>query len=333
MEKKLFGTLKTGEDIYIYTLENEHSSVEIINYGAIIKSFKTDGIDALGGYPTLADYVTDETNQGSVVGRVANRINGATLNIDGAIYMLTDNENGTCLHGGEGYHKRVWDVVDYYGNSVTMTYYSPDGEDGFPSGLFIKLKYTLIDSSLVIEYEATPEGKTAIALTNHSHFNLNGFKRGVLEDRVKIFADKYTAVDDRRIPTGVRPDVEGTRFDFTDWHTIGERRDGNTVGYDHNFVLSPSEYGEFPFGRLPLAAVAEGEILRLEVYTDQPGLQFYTGNFLSGGARLFGEVEKVKHLTFCIEAQTEPDCVSHGEAIYDEGEQYTQTTVYKITKI
>lgn len=333
MERKLFGRLDGGEEIYVYTLRSGEYTAEIINYGAAIKSFSVSGTDAIGGYPELLDYVTDNTNQGATVGRVANRIDGAVLNIDGAIYMLTDNEGGACLHGGEGFHRRVWNIDGYSDSSVTLSYYSPDGEDGFPAGLRVTLKYTLLGGALIMEYEAVPEGKTAIALTNHSHFNLSGFKSDVLSHRVTIFADRYTEIDGRRIPTGERPEVSATRFDFRESHEIGERGEGGECGYDHNFILSPELFCDFGTKRLPLCAVAEGELLRLEVYTDQPGLQFYTGNFLSGGPRLFGTVEKTKHRTFCLEAQTEPDCVSHGIGIYDAGERYLQTTVYKISKI
>ncbi len=333
MEKKLFGRLDGGEEIFICTLKSGDYSAEIINYGAAIKSFSASGIDAIGGYPTLSDYVVDKTDQGATVGRVANRINGAVLNIDGAVYMLTDNENGACLHGGEGFRKRVWNIDEYCDSSVTLSYYSPDGEDGFPAGLSVTLKYTLDGGALIMEYEAVPEGKTAIALTNHSHFNLSGFESDVLSHRVRIYADRYTKIDERLIPTGERPEVASTPFDFSEPHEIGERKHNGEYGYDHNFILKPECFSEFSGKRLALAAVAEGNLLRFEVYTDQPGLQFYTGNFLSGGPKLFGTVEKTKHKTFCLEAQTEPNCVSHGIGIYDAGERYTQTTVYKISKI
>jgi aldose 1-epimerase len=195
------------------------------------------------------------------------------------------------------------------------------------------LKYTLEGGALIMEYEAIPESKTAIALTNHSHFNLSGFKSDVLSHKVTIFADRYTEIDGRRIPTGERPDVHGTRFDFREPHEIGERGHDGEYGYDHNFILKPERFGEFSGKRLALSAIAEGELLHFEVYTDQSGLQFYTGNFLSGGPRLFGTVEKTKHKTFCLEAQTEPNCVSNGIGIYDAGERYLQTTVFKISKI
>ena len=330
MEKRLFGRIG-NRDVYLYKLKNELAEVSIMSYGATVVSFKPFGVDIVGGYDSLEDYIADTSNQGATVGRVANRIEGAEFTMDGAVYMLPANNNGNCLHGGCGFHRRIWEVEEVCDDSILLSYYSEDGEEGFPSGLMTHVRMTLTGAALVIEYEAIPEGKTPIALTNHSYFNLDGFGGRVLEHTARIYAKEYTEVDERLIPTGKRPSVVGTVFDFTEPHKIGERVNGAFEGYDHNFVLSPEVYGEFLGKRVGLCAEVENEALKLSVYTDQPGVQFYIANFLGGEPDFRGGVKRVKHGGFCLEAQTEPNCVKHGEGFYEAGERYTQTTVYEVS--
>ena len=246
--------------------------------------------------------------------------------------MLPQNNNGHCLHGGEGFNRRVWKEEAFSDNSLTLSYYSEDGEEGFPSGLLTTVKFTLENSTLILEYEATPYGKTPIALTNHSYFNLDGFGGTILKHRAKFYASNYTAVNEWLIPTGVRPPVENSVFDFRDFHEIGERVGEDFEGYDHNLVLSPTTYESFLGKRVGLGAVVENNELRLEFFTDQPGVQFYIANFLGGKPDFAGGIQRIKHGGFCLEAQTEPNCIKHGEAFYDAGEKYMQTTVYRISK-
>jgi len=333
MNKKLFGTLPSGEEVYLYTLKNENSTLRVIDYGATIVSFEVFGTDIVGGYDTLKDYLSDDSNQGSTVGRVANRIADAQFTMDGAVYMLPQNDNGNCLHGGNGFNKRMWRVESADAGSIVLSYYSEDGEEGFPSGLFTKLRYTLDSTALIINYEAMPEGKTPIALTNHSYFNLDGFGGTVLDHTAKIYAKSYTEVNENLIPTGNRPSVFGTVFDFTEPRKIGERVGAAFEGYDHNFVLCPEIFEKFEEKELGLGAEFDNGKLKLLFYTDQPGVQFYIANFLGGEPDFKGGIKRIKHGGFCIEAQTEPDCVNHGEAFYDLGEIYTQKTVYKVEKI
>jgi aldose 1-epimerase len=263
---------------------------------------------------------------------VANRIADAEFTMDGAIYMVTANNNGNCLHGGDGFSFKLWKVEEATEDSVTMSYYSHDGEEGFPGGLDVKVKFTLVCATFVIEYEAIPDGKTPIALTNHSYFNLDGFG-GLIDDHLAtIYADSYTEVDERLIPNGIRPDVTGTPFDFRRPKRIGSDFGKDVDGYDHNFILCPKFSKEFEFRQVPLAAsVTNGELV-LNVYTDQPGVQFYTGNFLFGEPDFRGGVKKIKHGAFCLEAQTEPNCINHGIGFYDAGETYRQITVYEVSK-
>jgi len=334
MTREIFGTLKNGDKVEIVTLANEVAELKVMTRGATIVSFKPFGIDIVGGYDGLEDYEADTSSyQGATVGRVANRIGDACFSMDGAIYMVTPNDNGNCLHGGKGFSFKLWNIEEITEDSVTMSYYSPDGEDGFPSGLLIKVKFTLKDATVMIEYEAIPEGKTPIALTNHSYFNLDGFGDVIDNHIATIYANKYTDVDEKLIPNGIRPSVDGNAFDFRTPKRIGEDFGKNVDGYDHNFILCPKICGRFKEKSIPLAASVTNENLTLNVYTDQPGVQFYTGNFLGGEPDFRGGAKRVKHGAFCLEAQTEPNCINHGIGFYDADEVYRQTTVYEVKKI
>lgn len=334
MKREFFGKTKNGEEIEIVTLSNDVAELKVMTRGATIVSFKPFGVDIVGGYENLDGYEADTSSyQGATVGRVANRIGDASFTMDGAIYMVTDNDNGNCLHGGEGFSFRVWNIEDVCDNSVIFSYYSPDGEDGFPAGVAVKVKFTLQNATVIIEYEAIPEGKTPIALTNHSYFNLDGFG-GVIDNHIAtIYADRYTDVNEALIPNGNRPCVEGTAFDFTKPKKIGDNFGNEVDGYDHNFILCPEFSGEFNNKFLPLVASVTNEKLTLNVYTDQSGIQFYTGNFLEGKPDFRGDVKKIKHGAFCLEAQSEPNCINHGVGFYDAGEVYRQTTVYEVKKV
>ena len=302
--------------------------------GATIVRFVSFGIDIMGGFDTLEDYLLDRSYQGAVVGRVANRVENARFTMDGVEYHLTANSGGNCLHGGQfGFTFKTFEEKEYSENSVTLSYTSPDGEEGFPATVYTEVTYTLNGNTLVIDYKATPDGKTPIALTNHAYFNLDGLSGNVLGHTLKVYAKKYTAVDERLIPTGPHPDVFGTELDFTEPRVIGERFSDSFKGYDHNFVLSPEVFEYFEGRRLGLAAEAWGKSLKMSTYTDQPGLQLYTSNGLSGGPNFKGGIPKTPYSTLCLEAQTEQNAVNKGETFYDKGEVYRQTTAYKIEKI
>ena len=334
MDKRLFGNID-GKEIYLYTLKNDSATAEIMTRGATLVSFRPFGVDIVGGFNTLEGYLADDSHQGGIIGRVANRVADATFTMDGAVYMLPENDNGNCLHGGCGFDYRIWTVESHSDESITLSYYSADGEEGFPSGLAVEVTYTLVGATLIISYKATPDGKTPIALTNHAYFNLDGFGDTVKDQTIQIYADRYTEVDDKLIPTGYRPLVEGTPFDLHEPHKIGERFSESFGGYDHNFILCPKIFKEFGKSSLGLAAVVEGENLKMSVYTDQPGVQFYSANFLRQVApeHLFhGGITPIKHGAICLEAQTEPNCINHGIGFYDAGEVYTQTTVYQVEK-
>ncbi len=333
MKRELYGVTKDGERIEVVTLSNEVAELKVMTRGATIVSFKPFDVDIVGGYDSLADYEADtDSYQGATVGRVANRIADASFTMDGAIYMLTENDNGNTLHGGEGFSFRNWRIEDMTADSVTFGYFSHDGEDGFPSSVYAKVTYTLLGSALMIEHSAVPDGKTPVAMTNHSYFNLDGFG-AVIDDHIAtIYADSYTEVNDSLIPNGNRPAVEGTPFDFRSPKKIGEDFGKGVDGYDHNFILCPKISKEFFNFTLPLAASVTNGSLTLNVYTDQPGVQFYTGNFLDGEPNFRGGVKRIKHGAFCLETQTEPNCINHGIGFYDLGDIYEHTTVYEVVK-
>ena len=330
MAVEFFGKTPDGRDAHIYTLQNECAKVRFTDYGARVLSFDAFGINVVGGFDKLETYFTDDSHQGGTIGRVANRIAGARFTMDGKEYNLPKNDGENCLHGGEGFDFRLWEVPEYDDEHIVFSYMSTDGEEGFPSNLAVKVIYTLAGADLSIVYVALPGGRTPISLTNHSYFNLNGFGGDILSHTLTVYADRYTEVGEDLIPTGVRPLVDGTPFDFREPHAIGERIADTDGGYDHNYILSPTVFKEYNGKMLGLAAELEGNEISMKVYTDQPGIQFYSGNFLGAGADFSGGIKQVKYGALCLETQTEPNSINHGQGFYGMGQIYTQTTVYSL---
>ena len=338
-----FGTTADGRPIAIYTLSNGRITVKVMTLGAIITEIHApdrDGElgDVVLGFETLEGYLAGHPCFGAATGRFANRIAGGQFTLDGRTYQLPVNDGSNTLHGGiEGFDKRVWTAEDASGPAgpaVRMTYLSADGEEGFPGNLSVAITYTVTDDdALRIDYEATADEATPINLTNHSYFNLAGPGSGTILDHVvTIAADRYTAVDEEFIPTGELPPVEGTPLDFTTPTPIGARIDemtGEPGGYDHNYVLETD--GETPTTAARVCDPKTGRVL--EMSTSEPGVQFYTGNFLDGTARGKGAVYE-KRTGFCLEAQHFPDSVhfeSFPSTILRPGETYTQTTIYRFS--
>lgn len=331
MKKESFGKLPTGEAVDLYTIENEVASLSVMTRGAAIVSFKIKGRDIIGGYDTLDSYLADvDSHHGGLIGRVANRIGNAAFEMDGVTYHVPKNEGENCLHGGVGFDQRIFTLSELRENRICMTYLSKDGEEGFPADLFVEITYRLEGTSLLLDYTAKPNGKTPVALTNHAYFNLNGFGESAMSHRIRILADAYTAVDDELIPTGERPAVRGTPFDLNELREIGTLPDGSSFCYDHNFILSRRIYENVMGYDLALAAEVVGDDLRMTVYTDQPGVQFYTANHFGDGPDFHGGKKSVKYGAFCLETQTEPDSVRHGVGFTDKDGIYRHTTVYKI---
>lgn len=331
-QKIYFGSLGNGQKTYCYVIGRGELCARISDLGATLVSLEYRGRQIVCGFDNAADYEGDDSHQGAVIGRVANRIAGARFVMDGTEYRLPDNDDGNCLHGGCGFDRRVWEVYDCDRDSISLRYRSADGEEGFPAEVVVDVTYTVIDDALCIGYRAVPNGKTPIALTNHSYFNLDNPGTNVLEHEVTIYADRYTEADERHIPTGERPPVCGTPFDLHSGKRLGDIIGREIDGFDHNFILDGSDGTRAFLGKaLPHAAKVRCNGLTMDVYTDQPGIQLYTGNFLGNGAPFYGRIPQVKHGALCLEAQTEPNSVNRGECFYGANDEYRQTTVYALS--
>jgi aldose 1-epimerase len=345
-EKIAFGKTPDGQNVDLYTLANKNGAeVAITNFGGSVVSIKVADRqgkieDVVLGYDSLDGYVSDKAYLGAVIGRYGNRIAQGRFTLDGATYTLARNNGENSLHGGiKGFNKAVWtarEVAGKDGPSVELTYLSKDGEEGYPGNLAVKVVYTLTErNELKIDYSATTDKKTVVNLTNHSYFNLNPGGSNILQHVVMTDADKFTPVDAALIPTGELRSVAGTPFDFRKPTAIGARieQDDEQLklghGYDHNFVLNKRGKG------VELAArVVEPRTGRvLEVLTSEPGVQFYTGNFLDG-VRGKGGKEYRRRSAFCLETQHFPDSPNHPKFPTTElkaGEKYHSTTIYKFS--
>ena len=335
IQKTTFGKTPDGSAIDLYTITNKNKLVaKIMSYGLCItelhvpdKSGKPGNI--VLGFDSPEPYLNGCPYFGATVGRYANRIAKGKFTLDGNEYTLPINNGPNSLHGGKkGFDKVVWKTETVEENGVRGTYFSKDGEEGYPGNLHATVTISLNDQNeLVLEYEATTDNPTILNLTNHSYFNLAGAGSGtVLDHVVTLHADKYTPVDDTLIPTGELAPVQGTPFDFTTPHAIGERIAQTGAGYDHNFILNPS-------GKINDAAVvrdpSSGRVM--EVLTTQPGIQMYTGNFLDGSIQGNGGKYN-KNGALCLETQHFPDSPNRPNfpsTVLRPGETYRQTTVYR----
>jgi aldose 1-epimerase len=343
--KAPFGKLPDGTPIDLYTLRAGNGAVaKITNYGAILTELQMPDAhgkfgDVVLGFDKLQGYLDGHPYFGSNVGRVGNRIAKGKFPLDGKEYKLAANNGPNTLHGGlKGFDKVVWKAgpAAADGPSLNLTYRSPDGDEGFPGNLTVSITYTLTSNNVLrVSYSAWTDKATPVNIAHHSYFNLAGPASGdVLGHEVTILADKYTPVDDTLIPTGKIESVKGTPLDFTTPHTIGERigeLKGEPGGYDHNYVLRSGGSKE----PVLAARVYEPKSGRaMEVLTTEPGLQFYTGNFLDGKLKGKGGVVYKKHAGFCMEAQHFPDSVNRPEfpsVILRPGETYRQTTAYRFS--
>ena len=342
VSKQLYGKMPDGTPIDLYTLKDGKIEVRIMNYGATIQSILVpDRNGKVGdialGFDTLDGYVTgNKPFFGVIAGRYANRVAHATFQLDGKTYHIPANDGDNALHGGKvGFDKKVWQAKQIK-DGVELTLVSPDGDQGFPGTLTTIVRYTLKGNELHIEYAATTDKDTVLNLTNHSYFNLKGQGEGdILNHQVEIDATRYTPVDANLIPTGVLAPVAGTPFDFLKPHVIGERIDADNeqlklgIGYDHNFVLNGGgKYAE-------AAEVYEPTTGRvLQVWTDQPGVQFYTGNHLDGTVTGKGGKVYKKRYGFCLETQHFPDSPNHPSFPTTElkpGQTFHSQTVVKFS--
>ena len=343
VQKSTYGKLPDGTVIDLYTLTNAQGVVaKVITYGAIMTELHVpDRHGKLGdivlGFDNLDQYLAGHPFFGATIGRVANRIAKGKFTLDGKSYTVATNNGPNHLHGGlKGFDKVVWQaepVTTTQGASVKFTYLSRDGEEGYPGNLAVTVVYTLTDKNeLRIDYTATTDQATPVNLTNHSYFNLAGAAAGdILGHEVMLAANRYTPVDATLIPTGELAPVKGTVMDFTKPLPIGSRIQQLTndpQGYDHNYVLNSG--GK----KLALAArVYEPKTGRvLEIRTTEPGLQFYTGNFLDGTLKGKGGVVYKQHYAFCMEADHFPDSINQPgfpSAVLRPGQTFKQTTIHK----
>lgn len=334
-----FGSV-AGTPVTEFTIANGRGmTAKVITRGAAVTSLVVpdrDGVpgDVVLGFDDLAGYLRpDNPYFGCIAGRYANRIAGASFTLDGKRYELAANNDGNSLHGGmRGFDKQVWQGTPLAGNDgVRLTLHSPDGDEGYPGNLHVEVTYTLTpDSALKVEYSATTDRPTPVNLTHHGYFNLSAWRvSNILGHELTIAADRYTEVDSRLIPTGNLLPVRGTPMDFTTPHPIGTRIGAVPGGYDHNWVLSTAGTGS-PAATLhdPLS----GRVM--QVFTTEPGLQFYAGNFLDGTLPGRGGTLYPKHAGLCLEAQHFPDSPnqpSFPNTILRPGENYRQTTIYKFS--
>jgi aldose 1-epimerase len=342
-----FGTLPTGAPVRAFTLSNARGvEVRLIDYGAIITSIRTPdkagkSADIVLGFDSLAGYVTNGPYFGALVGRYANRIAKGKFTLDGTTYKLAVNNGPNALHGGlKGFDKVLWKAspsADSSGVHVKLEYTSADGEEGYPGTVKASVTYSLTDSSqLIADYEATSDKPTPINLSQHSYFNLAGEGSGdVLGHVLTLDADRFTPIDSTFIPTGQLPSVSGTPFDFRKPTAIGARIDEphpqiqNGHGYDHNFVLTRPPGSNTLIQAALVVDPVSGRTL--EVSTTEPGVQFYTGNFLDGTVVGKGGHAYPRRAGFCLETQHYPDSPNKPQfpsTILRPGKTYRSRTVF-----
>lgn len=343
-----FGKMPDGMPVEIYELNSGTVQARITNYGGILVSVKVpdkNGKDAdvVLGFDNLDGYVANNNDPkggaflGATVGRYANRIANGKFMLDGKTYSLPLNNGSNSLHGGpHGFNNVVWKAKPIQ-DGVELTYLSQDGEAGYPGNLSVTVRYTLVKSDLKIEYSAATDKDTVLNLTNHSYFNLAGQGQGdVLKNELTLYASRFTPVDANLIPTGELKPVDGTPFDFRRPMEVGMRIDANDKqlelahGYDHNWVLDNKAGGV-----VEAAEVYEPTSGRvLQVLTDQPGVQFYTGNFLDGSIKGKGGVAYQRRTALCLETQHFPDSPNHPSFPTTElrpRERYHTVTVYSFS--
>ncbi len=340
-----FGATKDGRDVELYTLRNSHGmTAKVMTYGAVIYSLEVPDrhgklANITANRVTLADYEARSGVFGSLIGRYANRIAGATFQLDGKTFTLPKNAPPNHIHGGQGFDKRVWTAGIVAGRDsagLRLTYTSMDGEEGYPGTLKCEVLYELNDrNEWKMEYTATTDKPTVVNLCNHAYWNLAGACSGdVLGQSIQLWADRFLEVDETLIPTGKLLPVVGTPLDFLKPHTIGERIGEITEkrfggGYDHCFVINRKEPGSLTHCAT-LSDPASGRTM--EVWTTEPGVQIYSANMPSGTLTGPNNYPYPRHLGVCLETQHYPDSPNHPDfptTTLRPGETYRSTTIHK----
>ena len=341
-ENKDFEASISGRQTGLFELKNGQGTVAwITNFGArivglITKDKNAGEVDVITGFSSISNYLNaTETYHGAIIGRFANRIAQGRFQLKGKNYQLAINNPPNHLHGGpNGFHNQVWEVLQSDSTSLQLSYFSPDGEENYPGNLTVYLRYSLSeDNELAIEYEATTDASTIINLTSHPFFNLNGQGIGTVNNHhLQVSAQMYTPVDKDLIPTGLAP-VVNTAFDFRTLRTIGERIQDEDeqlkfgAGYDHNFVLDGKGF------RKVATAIGDVSGIHMDVYTDQPGMQLYSGNFMKGENVIKYGLRDLHRGAFCLETQHFPDAPNHPEfpdTILEPGQVFQTKTICRL---
>ncbi len=335
----IFDTLN-NQPVKKFTLKNQNLSVSILNLGAtvislIVKDKNGNDVDVVLGYNSVSEYLTYDGYLGATVGRVCNRIDKGEFVLNGKKYAVGKNDNGNSLHGGiNGFDKKIWHdkITD---NGLELSYFSPDGEEGYPANLWVTVTFSLTEKGLKIDYVATTDECTIVNLTNHSYFNLNGESNGsILDNVISIDADNITPVNKSLIPNGELMPVKNTPFDFNVAKPIGQDINEKHIqleycdGYDINYALNGVGFRKI--------ATAESIItgIKMEVYSDSKGLQLYSGNFLNGALGK-SRTKYQKRSGFCLETQNYPNainCPNFPSPILNEGQTFRTTTEYRFVK-
>jgi len=342
-----YTTTIDGKSVKLFTLKNKDgATVTITNYGGRVVSLLVPDkdnklVDVVLGYDSIGAYrKKGEPFFGALIGRYGNRIGKGKFKLDGKDYQLQLNDGTNTLHGGtDGFYSKVWNAKQINGQTLELTYVSNDGEAGYPGKLDVKVTYSLSDdNALKIDYVATTDKATVVNLTNHAYFNLNGEgNKTILDHELTIAADSITPVDSTLIPTGKLLAVAGTAFDFTKAKTIGKSIDEKDEqlafgkGYDHNFALKKHD------DKTPVATVKSTVTgIKMDIYTSEPGLQFYSGNFLTGADQDGKGGKSYPHRSaICLETQHFPDAPNHANfasTVLKPGETYQTSTTYKFSK-
>lgn len=342
MEQILFDKTADNKDIYKFKIKSSKNiEIEIINYGAIIKSIKTpdkfgEVTDIVLGYDSLIEYINDTFYMGCIIGRYSNRINKGEFYLNDKKYTLPINNGNNHLHGGfNGFNKSIWNFKVINEKSLELSYFSKDGEEGYPANLDVKVIYTLNDNELIIDYFAKSDNDTIVNLTNHSYFNLLG-KDNILEHSLLINSNYFTPIDENLIPTGEFLELKNTPLDFSSEKVISSRINNSynqlliANGYDHNYIINSSD--ELKFGAR-LTEKITGRVL--EVYTTKPALQFYSGNFLSN-IKGKNSQSYSKYSGLCLETQYYPDSPNKSNfpnPYLSSSKEYRHKTIYKFNNL
>ncbi|SEI82644.1 aldose 1-epimerase [Cyclobacterium xiamenense] len=348
MDPAKFEKTINGKEVSLYRLSNANGmEMTVTNFGArVVELFAPDKegnfADVVLGYDNLDDYINHPTSYyGAPIGRYGNRIADAQFTLNGETYELEANNGPNNLHGWPGgYHIAVWEVLEATDQKLAMKYVSPDGEAGFPGELTVFMNYYLTDDNeFRITYEATTDQPTVVNLTHHSFFNLNGHGEGDVKNHMlELNADRFTPVNEVLIPLGDLRPVEGTPMDFTEPHRVGERIDDDYEqlqkggGYDHNWVINREEGSSETILAASVWVPENGR--KMEVYTDQPGVQVYTGNFMDGTSASKGEKTYGKRGAICLETQHFPDSPNQPQfpsVTLNPEETYTHECIYKFS--